>query len=285
VPEKSRAETAKPDPAPANTNSLPQIAAIKPAVPLPGAILPAPAPSPAAGAPALGTAKSMMGPPDPAAPRLLENAAKPVEPAKEQATNVSAAPAPSAAAAPLHDVAVAASADTRDKAVSSPKDQDKPVTEIDEATSNIRRTEFAVELGGANSIGGLRALWRGLLKSNNAELAELRPIMVLREGNTGLGMQLRLVAGPLPNAADAARICASLVESRRACETTVFDGQRLAMGADEQTPNGKPVQAPKSSTYSKRYYPKHSSKKDDPPATPKQEGSTSFSSLLGIGKR
>ena len=88
----------------------------------------------------------------------------------------------------------------------------------------------------------------------------------------------------MPNAADAARICASLVESKRACETTVFDGQRLAMGADEQAPNGKPAQAPKSSTYSKRYYPKHSSKKDDPPAAPK-EGSTSFSSLLGIGKR
>src|SRR5262249_32955481 len=112
-----------------------------------------------------------------------------------------------------------------------------------------------------------------------------RPIIVLREGNTGLGMQLRLAAGPLSNAADAARICASLVESKRACETTVFDGQRLAMGADEQqAPNGKPGMAPKSSTYGKRYYPKHS-KRDDPAPPPKQESSTSFSSLLGIGKR
>ena len=54
----------------------------------------------------------------------------------------------------------------------------------------VQRTEFAVDLGGANSIGGLRALWRGLLKSNNTVLADLRPIIVLREGNTGLGMQL-----------------------------------------------------------------------------------------------
>jgi len=34
-----------------------------------------------------------------------------------------------------------------------------------------QRTEFAVELGGANSVNGLRALWRGL--RSKAELAEL----------------------------------------------------------------------------------------------------------------
>ena len=44
----------------------------------------------------------------------------------------------------------------------------------------------------------MRALWRGLLKSrSNAALAALRPIIVIKEGNNGLGMQLRLVAGPL----------------------------------------------------------------------------------------
>ena len=73
----------------------------------------------------------------------------------------------------------------------------------------------------------MRALWRGLLKSrSNAALAALRPIIVIKEGNNGLGMQLRLVAGPLTDAAAAAKICAALVESERPCETTVFDGQR-----------------------------------------------------------
>ena len=48
---------------------------------------------------------------------------------------------------------------------------------------------------------GLRALWRGLLKSrSNAPLMALRPIIVIKEGNSGLGMQLRLVAGPLSDA-------------------------------------------------------------------------------------
>jgi len=78
------------------------------------------------------------------------------------------------------------------------------------------------------------ALWRGLLKSKStASLAALRPIIVVKESNTGLGMQLRLVAGPLSDAATAAKICAALVESQRSCETAVFDGQRLSMKADE----------------------------------------------------
>ena len=282
-PEKPRADAAKPDaakpdPAP---GGLPQIASNKPgslapAVPL-GAVPGAQSPSQP-----MGAAKSMMGPPDPAAPKLLEPgktvaAVSAVTPAPSPAPSIAPTPAPSPTAA-------------AELGATLPKDQEKAPSEADANAdmdgARIQRTEFAVDLGGANSIGGLRALWRGLLKSNNAELAELRPIIVLREGNTGLGMQLRLAAGPLPNAADAAKICASLLESRRACETTVFDGQRLAMGADEQqAPNGKSALAPKSSTYSKRY-PKHSRKDDPAPASsPKQESSTSFSSLLGIGKR
>src|SRR5262249_31007477 len=105
----------------------------------------------------------------------------------------------------------------------------------------VQRTEFGVDVGGANSVAGLRALWRGLLKSNsNAPLAELRPIIVIKEGSGGFGMQLRLVAGPLRDAAAAAKICAVMTENKRACETTVFDGQRLAMDANESPPASKP---------------------------------------------
>ncbi len=52
---------------------------------------------------------------------------------------------------------------------------------------------------------------------------------MIKESNTGLGMQLRLGAGPLVNAAAAAKLCAGLAENDRHCETTVFDGQRLSM--------------------------------------------------------
>jgi len=107
----------------------------------------------------------------------------------------------------------------------------------DTAAAAVQRTEFAVDLGSANSLNGLRALWRGLSKIN-VELAALRPIIMLKEATSGgLGMQLRLGAGPLNDAAAAAKICASLAESQRPCETTVFDGQRLAIRSDEgETP-------------------------------------------------
>lgn len=180
-------------------------------------------------------------------------------------------------------------------AAASPKDEEKPELDADAQDaekSTIQRTEFAVELGSANSISGLRALWRGLLKthSNRAALAELQPIIVLRESNPGLGMQLKLAAGPLHDAAEAAKICAALTESgKRTCETTVFDGQRLAMGKEEVPPAAEGKQPPaaaeggKSTSY-KRYYPKHSSKKEEPPPPPPPQQSSTFSSLFGIGK-
>lgn len=163
---------------------------------------------------ALMASKSMMAPPDAAAAKLIE----PDKPLN----NTAGAPAP-------EKVAAVSSADQ----ISS---------EATDARVAVQRTEFAVDIGSANSIGGLRALWRGLLKSNKA-LAELRPIIVVKEGRTGLGMQLRLAAGPLGDAAAAAKICAGLIENQRTCETTIFDGQRLAMSADEPAAIAKPAPA------------------------------------------
>jgi hypothetical protein len=131
--------------------------------------------------------------------------------------------------------------------VASAPPGDNPPADASQAAAAqqaVQRTEFGVDVGGANSLNGLRALWRGLLKSKStASLATLRPIIVVKESNTGLGMQLRLVAGPLNDAAAAAKICAALVESQRTCETAVFDGQRLAMKADEPAASTKPTGA------------------------------------------
>ena len=37
----------------------------------------------------------------------------------------------------------------------------------------VQRTEFGVDVGGANSVGGLRALWRGLLSRGRTRRCEL----------------------------------------------------------------------------------------------------------------
>ena len=158
--------------------------------------------------------KSIMAPPDSAAGKLIEpEAASPPT------------PGPVASAAPGDNT----EADASQEAGSPPA---------------VQRTEFGVDVGGANSFNGLRALWRGLLKSKaTASLAALRPIIVVKESNTGLGMQLRLVAGPLSDAATAAKICAALIENQRTCETAVFEGQQLAMKADEPAASTKPAAA------------------------------------------
>ncbi|MBR1232644.1 hypothetical protein [Bradyrhizobium sp. AUGA SZCCT0182] len=153
--------------------------------------------------------QSFMAPPDPSATKLIEPS-RPLSP-------VTASPIPEVmAAAPATDAAA------------------------DEETAPkvpVQRTQFGVDLGTANSVPGLRALWRGLLKSrSNAPLAALRPIIVIKESTNGLGMQLRLVAGPINDAGAAARICAVLTENKRNCETAIFDGQRLSLTGDNPAP-------------------------------------------------
>jgi hypothetical protein len=210
--------------------------------------------------------KSMMGPPDPAAGKLIEpKSIEPETPAKAAAATPSpatpapampaatAAPAPATAAtttpAPVTSAAATPAAATTPEAArvvaAAAPAADKPAAAKDKKDGAdtapaaalqlaVKRTEFGVDVGGANSVGGLRALWRGLLKwRSSAALGGLQPIIVVKEGNNGLGMQLRLVAGPLTDAAAAARICAAMTINDRHCETTVYDGQRLALVAED----------------------------------------------------
>jgi hypothetical protein len=184
--------------------------------------------------------KSMMAPPDPAAGKLIESSAPPKTAGAPPAPEVVASAPPAADEGP-------------DATESLPK-------------TAVQRTEFGVDVGGANSVGGLRALWRGLLKSRvNAPLAALRPIIMIKESSTGLGMQLRLVAGPLTDAAAAAKICAGMTANERPCETTVFDGQRLAMNGNDP-PASTP--APKPTVHNRRSFPKHVAKDEPPPKKP-----------------
>ncbi|SHM03808.1 hypothetical protein SAMN05444159_7511 [Bradyrhizobium lablabi] len=238
IPERPRADAA-PQPVPAAS-----VASAGPTAANPPAAPPA--------TPMVAT-KSIMAPPDAAASKLIE----PEKPAK-----VTVAPMPEVAA-------------------STPAADDFGTDAPDAAPAKIAvlRTEFGVDVGGANSVSGLRALWRGLLKSRaNAALTTLRPIIVIREGSTGLGMQLRLVAGPLDDAAAAAKICAGLIEHERDCETAVFDGQSLAMKAEEPAASSSKPAPPAPKPVARR----HSSKRvviDDPPKKP--DPPSTLSSLFG----
>lgn len=187
----------------------------------------------------------MMVPPDPAAGKLIE-------PPGQPPNTVTASPIPELAPAPTSEA------------------------ELEEAPkAAIYKTQFGVDIGSANSVAGLRALWRGLLKSrSNAPLLALQPIIVIREGINGLGMQLRLVAGPLNDAGAAAKICAVLSENQRPCETAIYDGQRLSLKADEpQLPTPRRRSTQKRAAASP--VPLEELKK------PEQSGVTTISSLFG----
>jgi hypothetical protein len=212
------------------------------------------APKPPAPTPStpLVASKSIMAPPDPSATKLIE----PMQP-------------PSVVtAAPISEVVASA----------PPADDAEP----DEATAPkaaLQRTEFGVDLGSANSLPGLRALWRGLLKSrSNAPLAALRPIIVVKEGTSGLGMQLRLVAGPLNDAGAAAKICAVLTENKRSCETAIFDGQRLSLKGDDPQPVSTTKPAPR-----RRGGGKHAAAVvvEEPPKKPEPATTSTISSWFG----
>jgi hypothetical protein len=104
-------------------------------------------------------------------------------------------------------------------------------------------------------------------------LSALRPIIVIKEGSNGLGMQLRLVAGPINDAAAAAKICAAMIASERPCSTAVFEGQRLAMSPDEppSAEANKPA-APGNPAAQKRHVSKRTPVAAEP--APKPEPST-----------
>lgn len=216
-------------------------------------------------------AKSIMAPPDPAASKLVqpETTEKKPEPS----------PAPTEVAA----------------ASDKPQDTGEP----ESPAIAVQQTRFAIDLGGANSVDGLRALWRGLSKSN-PDIAALRPIIMIKEGGNGLAMQLRLGAGPLINAAAAAKLCAGLAENERRCETTVFDGQRLSMrgGSDksqdktseknqdsvpqaDSTPTPAPTAKPE--RHRRSYSSRRSSKREEPTPAPQATASAAKPETASTG--
>jgi hypothetical protein len=161
----------------------------------------------------------------------------------------------------------------------------EPVTTPEVAATPVARTEFGVDVGGANSVDGLRAIWRGI--SRSAALNGLRPIMQVKERSTGLGMQLRLVAGPLNDAAAAAKICAMLLEGNRPCETTTFDGQRLALKAEPAAAHpAAPAVAKPVAQRKRAVAPKPQERTEQAPPPPVEEPApkpqSSLSSFLGI---
>ena len=96
------------------------------------------------------------------------------------------------------------------------------------APANTGKPEFGLDLGSAASLEALRTAWTAALRRHGSLLEGLRPVVQMRERPRPGAPELRLIAGPLANAAAAARLCATMTAVGSSCAPAVFDGQRLA---------------------------------------------------------
>jgi len=97
------------------------------------------------------------------------------------------------------------------------------------ATNAASRTKYGIQIGRADSMENLSALWEKAVQRYPAQLQGMRPVAHLMERPSPRGgTELRLVAGPIASAALAARHCASLAAAGASCQVVSFDGRRIA---------------------------------------------------------
>ena len=90
------------------------------------------------------------------------------------------------------------------------------------------RAEFGIDIGGGPTLAAMRTAWDRASRNHGVLLDGLRPLIAVRDGRAGQ-VELRLVVGPIANAAAAARLCAALAGAGMSCQPTMFEGQRLAL--------------------------------------------------------
>ena len=89
--------------------------------------------------------------------------------------------------------------------------------------------EYGVDIGSGLTMQTLRARWLAIYSAHPQLFEGLKPIAAIKEAPHGSRIELRLVAGPLPEAHAAAQLCAALAAFRLFCQPTTFEGQRLAV--------------------------------------------------------
>jgi hypothetical protein len=84
------------------------------------------------------------------------------------------------------------------------------------------------------------------------------------------------------DAAAAAKICATLAENERGCETTLFDGQRLALGNEDADKSPVPASGQKAAPAARgRHSVQKRQRHDDPPPQPPKPEPSTLSSFFG----
>src|SRR5262249_1344530 len=117
---------------------------------------------------------------------------------------------PAAAAPPAGAIAAAPSAPAFARVTSVPE-----APEVQPTKSRIG--DFAVDVGGATTFEGLRALWNSVRGATADLFDDLHPMVAVRESKAR-GVDLRLVVGPIASTEAATQMCATLLAARRYCQ-------------------------------------------------------------------
>lgn len=89
------------------------------------------------------------------------------------------------------------------------------------------KPEYGIDLGSAASLEALRVHWASVKANYGPLLVGLRPLAAAHPRYPS-GVIYRLVAGPLPNVAEATQLCARFPPLRTGCRPTKFIGAQLA---------------------------------------------------------
>lgn len=95
----------------------------------------------------------------------------------------------------------------------------------------LLRTRFGVELSTSQDVGKLQQLWRWAREAAGDDMAGLKPHVKLVE-LVGGGSELALIAGPIGNAKDAARLCLLVKSVAPGCKPVPFTGHALALQSE-----------------------------------------------------
>src|SRR5215510_8926171 len=147
-------------------------------------------------------------------------------------------PPQAATSPPAGAIAAAPSAPAFARVASVPE-----APEVEPAKSRI--VDFAIDIGGATTFEGLRALWSSVRGATADLFDDLHPMVAVRESKSR-GLDLRLVVGPIASTEAATRMCATLLAARRYCQMTIFEGQPLPQTAPEH--ERRPAPAPTRTT-------------------------------------
>lgn len=96
------------------------------------------------------------------------------------------------------------------------------------ALTMTSRSQFGIELGTDQTMGGLRTRWVKLMEEFGMIMTGYEPLISASDSESGV--TLHLVVGPFSNAQDAAEACVKLrAAGVSTCAPVPYDGQRLAL--------------------------------------------------------